>query len=184
MFLRLGYDGTTLDAVAEAVGVTKPAIYYHFKSKDGLFKELFSGMIEGTTADYFAMLQGANGPNEMLDVMFGSMSEIEAEFSSTPDAGIDLAYLPFMIDAARRFPELRELLDGFYTRTIELIVVQLETGKETGEVRLDLDCRMAALALVSEFEGLLLVGSIAKSCDDRGMELGIAELFRRGMASA
>ncbi len=33
LFLAYGYHGTTIDAIAEALGVSKPFIYYHFKNK-------------------------------------------------------------------------------------------------------------------------------------------------------
>jgi TetR/AcrR family transcriptional repressor of mexJK operon len=36
LFLRDGYGNTNLDAVAASAGVTKPTVYSHFGSKDGL----------------------------------------------------------------------------------------------------------------------------------------------------
>ena len=36
VFSRRGYYGTTLDEIAEALGVTKAALYYHVKSKEEL----------------------------------------------------------------------------------------------------------------------------------------------------
>lgn len=37
LFGRRGYDGTTLDDVAAAAGVTKPIVYRHFGSKQGVY---------------------------------------------------------------------------------------------------------------------------------------------------
>jgi AcrR family transcriptional regulator len=36
LFLERGYRGTSVRDIADAIGVTVPALYYHFKSKDGL----------------------------------------------------------------------------------------------------------------------------------------------------
>lgn len=36
VFSRLGYAGASMDTVAERVGVTKPVLYTHFGSKEGL----------------------------------------------------------------------------------------------------------------------------------------------------
>lgn len=38
LFSKHGYELTTLEAVAKACNITKPAIYYHFKDKAALYK--------------------------------------------------------------------------------------------------------------------------------------------------
>src|SRR5438034_7999818 len=40
LFLEHGYDGTSMDAVARAAGVTKPVVYDCFASKEELFTAL------------------------------------------------------------------------------------------------------------------------------------------------
>ena len=40
VFARLGYDGATLDDIAEQFGATKAAIYYHFPSKEAIYTEI------------------------------------------------------------------------------------------------------------------------------------------------
>lgn len=37
MFARQGYDGTSIRDIVEEAGVTKPVLYYYFKSKDDLY---------------------------------------------------------------------------------------------------------------------------------------------------
>lgn len=39
-FYAKGYDGTRIDEIAAALGVTKPFIYYHFKNKTELLDEI------------------------------------------------------------------------------------------------------------------------------------------------
>ena len=39
-FVKYGYEKTTLDDIAEIVGINKASFYYHFKNKDEIFKEL------------------------------------------------------------------------------------------------------------------------------------------------
>src|SRR5436309_1537304 len=41
VFLERGYEGTSMDAIAEAAGVTKPVVYACYASKDELFRALF-----------------------------------------------------------------------------------------------------------------------------------------------
>jgi AcrR family transcriptional regulator len=40
LFLERGYEGTSMAAIADAAGVTKPVVYACFPSKDELFREL------------------------------------------------------------------------------------------------------------------------------------------------
>src|ERR671916_62379 len=42
LFLRNGFDGTSMDAIAQAAGVSKPVVYDCFASKD----ELFTAMLD------------------------------------------------------------------------------------------------------------------------------------------
>lgn len=40
LFLRHGFEGTSMDAIAQRAGVSKLTVYSHFKNKDGLFREV------------------------------------------------------------------------------------------------------------------------------------------------
>ena len=42
LFLKTGYDGTSMQAVADEAGVTKPVVYACFDSKDDLFRSLLA----------------------------------------------------------------------------------------------------------------------------------------------
>ena len=42
LFIEQGYDRTSLRAIAERVGVTKAALYYHFASKEALLEALIN----------------------------------------------------------------------------------------------------------------------------------------------
>lgn len=45
-FVLNGYEGASLSAIAETVGIRKASIYTHFKSKDALFLELLQDSLE------------------------------------------------------------------------------------------------------------------------------------------
>src|SRR5512132_449927 len=50
LFAEQGYDKTSLREIAERLGVTKAALYYHFKSKEDIVTSLvedFFGQIDG-----------------------------------------------------------------------------------------------------------------------------------------
>ncbi len=46
LFSEQGYERTSMREIAERVGVSKPAIYYHFANKQALFEELINTAFE------------------------------------------------------------------------------------------------------------------------------------------
>ena len=46
LFIERGYDKTSLREIAEQVGVTKAALYYHFASKKEIFRTLMQPVVE------------------------------------------------------------------------------------------------------------------------------------------
>jgi AcrR family transcriptional regulator len=68
LFVDQGYDGTSLREIAERLGVTKAALYYHFASKDQIIRALLEpGNVLLT--ELIARLEAARGSEEWADVL-------------------------------------------------------------------------------------------------------------------
>src|SRR3954467_5148914 len=57
-FSEQGYEGTSLREIAEDLGFTKAALYYHFQSKDQIIQALLAPM-EGLVGDLLERLTAA-----------------------------------------------------------------------------------------------------------------------------
>lgn len=63
-----GYDLMTMDDVAGAVGISKPSLYKHFKSKEDLVGEALIRLIDGAV-DYLAQLDDGLTPKGKLTAL-------------------------------------------------------------------------------------------------------------------
>ena len=48
LFAERGYDGTTLQDIADAIGITRPGLYNYISSKEQLLAELVRDVSEST----------------------------------------------------------------------------------------------------------------------------------------
>jgi len=62
LFMRKGYTATTVREIVEAAGVTKPALYYYFRNKEGIYLEL----IRGAFAKFDALLDSSRGQRRSI----------------------------------------------------------------------------------------------------------------------
>src|SRR5664279_3783461 len=56
LITHYGYDKTTVDEIASAAGVSKGAVYLHFKSKEDLFEALLLRESDVVTMRFFELL--------------------------------------------------------------------------------------------------------------------------------
>jgi AcrR family transcriptional regulator len=79
IFAQRGYSGASLQEIVSAAHLTKPTLYYYFKSKDGLFNAL----LEDACNEYFQRLQSgaarATGVEQQLVEMLASVFEFFRE---------------------------------------------------------------------------------------------------------
>ena len=60
LFAERGFAGTSLQDIAEAMGMTRPALYYYVKSKDELLAKLVTEITEGSAAEIKSVVEGSD----------------------------------------------------------------------------------------------------------------------------
>ena len=144
-----GFSDVTLEDIAVRAGVSKGVTLYHFDSKEGLFRELFSWMIESIHARMRDAVASVSDPVEkvraLVALIFPSPSKNRAFFR---------AYVDFCGLASRREP-FREIGEWFYAGCAEIDRGIVEEGMRRGTFRAT-DAAEAASTLRAFFDGLML----------------------------
>lgn len=68
-FVERGFDGTSMREIADACGVTKAAVYYHYVGKADLLRDIVGGYLDQVAA---AVATGRRGPG-FADQLRGSV---------------------------------------------------------------------------------------------------------------
>ena len=66
LFAEKGYERTSLQEVADVLGVTKPALYYYYQSKEELLFEITSFVMDRLVADLREISTGNKTPLEKV----------------------------------------------------------------------------------------------------------------------
>jgi AcrR family transcriptional regulator len=83
-FAKYGYDGTILDNIAKECNLTKPAIYYYFKNKNSLYKEIICNFFTKIESQIYSKTTN-QPPKEALKnyvKIFGEFFLQEPDFSA------------------------------------------------------------------------------------------------------
>ena len=69
LFAARGFHGVSVDDVGAACGISGPALYRHFASKDAMLGEMLVGISERLLAEARSRLRGAADPKQALDAL-------------------------------------------------------------------------------------------------------------------
>lgn len=141
LFAERGYAGTSIRALVEAAGCTKPALYYHFQSKEGLFLACIRAQTDRFTA---LIEQGDQTPGSPRVRMMAGM-RVFLDYVRSQSAGIRLIW------RAEMQPETGQPafdFDSVRTRHAALVKERLAEAQAAGEIREDVDLDDATHALV------------------------------------
>lgn len=69
LFAERGYDGTSLQQIAQASGVSKALLLYHFSSKEGLKHEAASKLVRGWEALLPRLMASISGGGDPVEIV-------------------------------------------------------------------------------------------------------------------
>lgn len=151
LFATRGYGGVAMEEVVAAAGVTRGALYHHFRDKRDLFRAVYEAVEDEILGVTVQRLAGAAGPWEEL------VGGVRAYLDACEDpriARIALVDAPSVLG----WGEWREIGNR---HALGLVTAALSAAMDAGAIRrADVD-RLAHLLLAALAEAALLVGNAA-----------------------
>ncbi|CAH0226226.1 HTH-type transcriptional regulator MtrR [Microbacterium oxydans] len=146
LFASGGYRGTGITEVADQVGITEPAVLYHFGTKVGLLRAVVEqhADVSRSFAANVADLGGLAGLREIPGFTRRSIEE---------PALIKL----FAVLLAENFESDAPAHDFFVAHYRELrvsVAALIEAGQERGEIRSDVDPTLKAIEILGALDGI------------------------------
>lgn len=145
-FSRYGYQGTSIDRIAREAGVTKGAIYYHYKDKN----DLLSAAVADRVAEFEDRVQSACqglGAEESLKRVV-AVSVEHALSNDRPRFAIKL-----MVEAIDTNDPLLDEMRGMMRRFRAFLRNIVRAGQDSGHFRGDADADAVAATLTSAVIG-------------------------------
>jgi AcrR family transcriptional regulator len=143
LFIERGFDATSIDAVAEAAGVSKPTVYARYRDKRELFEAVLRGRIAGWLAPLSKAAESfaARGHASSLEQALDEISRILLTHTQTPGAAM---LSRCIIGQATRFPDIAKLAyEEGWLRGVQAVATLLEQFAQRRDLAID-DPEMAA----------------------------------------
>ncbi|MCC0065239.1 MAG: TetR/AcrR family transcriptional regulator [Defluviimonas sp.] len=178
---ELGPDRLTTQAVANAVGLTQPAVFRHFPTKQALWLGVAEAIDATMTDAWQAALASRSAPLDRVDLLIRTQLR---QIEGNPAIPAILHSRELHTENA----ELRERFRSLMMRFQGLLRAELIAARDGGLIRGDVDPDDGAILLISLLQGLAIrwaLGSRSFALEAEGARLLEAQmkLFRPAAAT-
>jgi TetR/AcrR family transcriptional regulator len=141
LFARHGYEGVSLQAIAERVGVTKQTLLYHFSSKDVLRKAVLDQVFSHWRQRLPQMLEAVTSGHGRFDAL-------TRELFRFFEADADRARL-IVRELLDNPDEMRRMLADNLRPWVLLVAQYVREGQRIGLIQADVDPEAYVLTVIS-----------------------------------
>jgi AcrR family transcriptional regulator len=152
LFNKKGYHGTSISEIAEATHLTKGAIYFHFKNKDSLLKEILNEYERTFLDQLFKEVQGLReSPMEKIKQMLRFTLNFPLKHRQ-----LCLCLTILSVELYGSGPKYEKDLRRIYRKYHHFVKELITKGKEEGSIREEINPDLVALTIIGAHEGNLV----------------------------
>ena len=152
LFSDKGFKETSISDISEVTKVAEGTIFYHYKSKEGLFLAILEGLkteIVNGFDQYFREKKFESG----LDMVEGAISYY-LYLAGMKEDRFHLLHHRYPYDLAAVNPICRDHLEAIYNCVVDIFEQAIRRGQEDGSIAM-MPPRKMALILFSMVDGLV-----------------------------
>jgi AcrR family transcriptional regulator len=179
VFARKGFQGASVEEIADAAGISKGTVYGYFKNKEDLFYATFQAFQAEIVAECMTAIDAQRTVHDKLKTfLLVTLTQLQAH--------IDLFPLTLVLWAAASSGSARErfaeVMENLYREFRTLVAELVQAGKANGEFRADTDEKAVAAWLVGGLDGLMLQYWFDQSLNIQTWSENFLALVLRGIA--
>ena len=153
LFSRKGYKDTAMGELSKMTGVAEGTIFYHFKSKQGVFLAILGSLKEGILPE-FERYRKAESEKTGLDMVEESLSFYLYMAKSREDL-FAILHQRYPYELAESNPECRDILEAIYNCFVDIFESAITGGQEDGSIDPALTARKSALIVFSMVDSMV-----------------------------
>jgi AcrR family transcriptional regulator len=153
LFMEKGFEGTSMDDIAAAVELSKPAIYRYFSNKEDLYMAVAYRSVEIVCSmmDRYVK-EGRTG----IDKAYATGRAFYDFYLKYPDQYRIMMNMPYIGSAVQDSFYLKKIRDATNSN-LKLMCRAIDAGKKDGTLRDDFDTLMAAIYFMESLSTALEV---------------------------
>ncbi len=153
LFARKGYRDTAMGELSKMTGAAEGTIFYHFKSKQGIFLTILRNLKEGILPE-FERYRNAESERTGLDMVEETLSFYLYMSKSREDL-FAILHQRHAYELAETNAECREILEAIYNCFVDIFENAIEAGQRDGSIDPTIPARKSALIVFSMVDSMV-----------------------------
>ncbi|MCH6257368.1 TetR/AcrR family transcriptional regulator [Puniceicoccaceae bacterium K14] len=154
LFSKKGIDGASMSDLSVEAGLSKASLYHYFKSKEEIIEALVHRIFSCDESWQKELVEASGTAVERLERYVEGVVELVDETQ---------ILFPVVLESfarSTRAPSLFQCISGYFEGYLKFFTVILEQGKLRGEFSESFNVEEAALAVLTQIEGCIMISGI------------------------
>ena len=170
LFSQRGFASTSIDDIAHAAGVTKGAMYWHFKNKNDLFLAMLARIRQRWQEVVLLPVSNRPTPSAQINHLFDCYAEL---LEKSPEICLFLQQV--LLDQHNK--RFSAQVAKVFAKTARFIATIIEDGKTSGSIRTEVDSQAVAHLIIGMLSGASQQAVSARAHSQRSLILQAKEMI-------